>query len=367
MKVGVNYAWPCNHWSSFVGLEQGKLDPGYQWRESVPRNFALLQRIGVSVVRIWLFANGAQYGNQPRLNNRRFRRRLASSDYEFDPPEEISRAYLDRIQFLCDSAESTGLQLIPVLFDFGVFAGLDTAVLNQNAGGGRVSIAINDDARQKFLSGTLDKILDSFSAKQRNAILAVDVFNEPEWEVKHQSITEEELTFFLGECISHIEKNGFVSTVGHATPSALCRLVAGQWPQVHYYPGPPGTFWAKVWQLRGIRLFDQRQTPPKHRVRIKGAFLGEFGGTTWNPWPECEGRDLYDNFAVYERLTTAAEFGYNLALLWPDAGKKLLKQSAEEDSLKFEKISLKQIKAFTSGMAHSDLPNFLSEPLSKTS
>lgn len=173
--------------------------------------------------------------------------------------------------------------------------------------------------------------------------------------------------FFLGECINHIEKNGFVSTVGHATASALCRLVAGHWPQVNYYPGPPGTFWAKVWQLRGIRLFDQRQTPPKHRTRIKGAFLGEFGGTTWNPWPECEGRDLYDNFAVYERLTTAAELGYNLALLWPDAGKKLLEQSVEQDSLKFEEISLQQIKAFTSGMPRSDLPSFLSEPLSKTS
>ena len=153
----------------------------------MPRNFALLQGIGVSVVRIWLFANGGQYRNQPRLNNRRFHRGPASSDYEFDPPEEISRAYLN-IHFLCDSADSTGLQLIPVLFDFGVFAGLDTAVLNQNTGGGRVNIAINDDAGQKFLSGTLDKILDSFSAKQRNRILAFDVFNEPEWEIKHQSI-----------------------------------------------------------------------------------------------------------------------------------------------------------------------------------
>jgi hypothetical protein len=146
MNVGVNYAWPCNHWSSFVGLEQGKLEPGYQWRESLPRNFAQLQRIGVSAVRIWLFANGGQYGNQPRLSERRLRRRPASSDYEFDPPEEISQAYLDRIHFLCDSADNTGLQLIPVLFDFGVFAGLDTAVLKQNTGGGRVNIAINDNA-----------------------------------------------------------------------------------------------------------------------------------------------------------------------------------------------------------------------------
>jgi hypothetical protein len=366
MNVGVNYAWPCNHWSSFVGLEQGKLDPGYEWRESLPRNFALLRRVGVSVVRIWLFANGAQYGNQPRLNKRRLRRHPASRDYEFDPPEEISQAYLDRIHFLCDSAESTGLKLIPVLFDFGVFAGLDTAVLNQNPGGGRVNIAINDDARQKFLSGTLDKIVDSFSAKQRNAILAFDAFNEPEWEIKHRSIREQELTFFLGECITHIEKNGLVSTVGHATASALCRLPAGQWPQLHYYPDPPGTFWAKVSRFRGIRLFDQRQTPPKHRTQIKGSFLGEFGGTTWNPWPECKGKDSYDNCAVYERLTTAAEFGYNLALLWPDGGKKVLEQSAEQDSLKFQEISLKQIKAFTSGVTISDLSSFLVEPFSKT-
>lgn len=77
----------------------------------------------------------------------------------------------------------------------------------------------------------------------------------PDWP-DAQSIREEKLTFLLGECINHIEENGFVSTVGHATASALCRLVAGQWPQVHYYPGHPGTFWAKVWQLRKIRLFD---------------------------------------------------------------------------------------------------------------
>jgi hypothetical protein len=161
------------------------------------------------------------------------------------------------------------------------------------------------------------------------------------------------------QCITHIEKNGFASTVGHATASALCSLGAGEWPQIHYYPDSPGAFWARVSPLRSTRLFDPRQTPSKRRAQLKGAFLGEFGGTTWNRWPECKGKDRCIHSAVYERLTTAASFGYKLALLWPDAGKKLLKQSAEDDSLKFQETSLKQVQAFTRGMPLSDLPRFL--------
>ncbi len=356
MNVGVNYAWPYNLWAFLFDPDDGR-----NWEKTVPKNFAGLQKLGVSCVRVWLFAVGQGLAGRPKLRSPNLAEEVAAN-WEFTPAPELDDDVVKRFVRLVDVAKNSGLNLIPVLLDFG-FSQSPTQRIGDNPGGGKIDLVIDEGKRAVFVNGTLKKLLDALSPSQREAIYSFEVMNEPEWEVytplirPQGTLRKVQLQEFLSACL---DKISIPSTVGFALARNVARYPGGTNPQFHYY-GPvkdgPG-------KLIPLMHYLPKADSTVYFPNGQKPFVGEIEGAIAlrGPWPSLKGDDLNHNaMAVFRRLRKLKEKGYELALIWPDLSDQLPGVS-QNDDLKFSIETRKAIKAFADGMDLESAQRFFNDP-----
>jgi hypothetical protein len=310
LRVGFNYPYPWNAYGIYLGSgnpcgSNAALDA---WPLLLEQNLRQLRDLGVSVVRLFLLGNAANYGTV--------------SAGGFRPPAALDARVLDQIGRMLEAFARTGLQVIPSLLDFKAFGHRLSGV--ENGCGERADIVRVASARAAFIEGALQPLLEA-SRAYRAQIHAWEVMNEPVWNVLPfapsfiaggRSLGLFQLRDFLRELLDVIEGApfGFASSVGHRFSRDLSYLPTGSAPQFHFYPA----------RYRGVYLSD-RTLPSAASTR---AFLGEIGTLGrdgagryrhGHPWRELAGEDAGDEASrVFSRLGLAREKGYTLTLLWPD-------------------------------------------------
>ncbi len=357
MNVGVNYAWPYNLWAFLF-----QPDDGRDWEKTVPKNFGRLQKLGVSCIRVWLFAVGQGLsGNPPKLRSPGLSEEIATN-WEFTPAPELDDLVVKRFVRLVDIARNSGVNLIPVLLDFG-FSQSPILRICDNPGGGKIDLVIDEGKRNVFVNGTLKKLLAALSPSQRAAIYSFDVMNEPEWEVYTPLIRPQgtlrkfQLKEFLSACLDEII---VPSTVGFAFARNVSEFPRGTDPQFHYYGGAkdgPG-------KLIPLRHYLPKADSKRYFPDCKKPFVGEIEGAMAlrGSWPTLKGDDLNHNAtAVFRRLQKLQEKGYELALIWPDLSDQLAGVS-QNDDLKFSIETQKAIRAFADGMDLGSAARFFDGP-----
>lgn len=308
MRVGFNYPYPWNAYGVYLGSGNpyGSLPALDVWPAHLEQNLGVLRDLGVSVVRLFLLGNAANYGS------------VTAS--EFTPPARLDSRVFDQLGRMFEAFARTGLRVIPSLLDFKAFGRRLPHV--PNGCGARHAIVRDAPARALFIEQVVRPFLE-LSLAYRAQIHAWEVMNEPIWNVlplapPHlaggRSLGWLELRGFLREILDLVEGPpfGFASTVGHRFARDLKLFPSGTAPQFHFYPA----------RYRGYYVSD-RTLPRASSTR---AFLGEIGtlGSErhfghGHPFRELAGKDARDETSrVVARLTLARDRGYELALLWPD-------------------------------------------------
>ncbi len=376
MEVGVNYPWMRND-PITVGPnihEKGKPHPWQGPGSELDRNLATLRGLGVTVIRMWLLAHGVNYDGKVTC--------VTGSDeagrWRFEPPQRIHPKFLDDVEELLLKVEQAGLRIVPVLLDFGFFdvpevwsrqyftSGPPTPT-NLNYARGRRSVAEDPNHRATFVDGTVKPLVAAI-AKHRKVIHAVDVVNEPYWCVSWvtgdlfgPSVRQNALVALLQDCVAAVEAAGLPSTIGHRFHRDINYVfgsVKVTRPQFHYYAS-----------LQGVDAL-----PVLSGLSGPRPFLGEFGcitsgeldalqrdaaargdrvvldqipamRRTANPWPilQQSRKPQAPATLLTERLDWLADFGYELALVWPNA---ILPDPSRED-LKIDALRRAQIAEFT--------------------
>lgn len=278
-EIGANLPWVnygtdigSNAWRPAGGLASHASDLG--------RVDDALQRMAdqdVRIVRAFLLCDG-RAGIRWQTNE------LASG---------IDDAVLRDIDVLLDAARRHGVQLMPVVFDFGL--ALEAEVVNGVQIRGHRDALRGASGRAALVDRVLRPIVQRFG--QHESVAAWDVFNEPEWLIARQSwlkgahVSRRAMRAFLEQSVACVR--AFATqpiTVGsaHARRPELVRGLDLDFYQVHWY----SSFgWPAL--LEGPRAFgDDRPV-----------LLGE-----------CSGRD--GTYAVKDVLNAARQAGYASALLW---------------------------------------------------
>jgi hypothetical protein len=341
MKIGYNYPWGSDKYGFNFG-------PGINppvWKDSLPKNLALLQDMGISVVRWFILGNCYNYGPAPVLQEGSF-----SDSYRFTPPAVPDPSYFDHFELLLKTFKDsgTGIQLIPSFCDFGmsIYPGFDAQ--GHARGSGRGDLIDDPAKRDVFFKTMLDKFL-SISKRYQDQIYAWEVMNEPIWLCKNCSPpvyqtwhphpylhSKDNMIEFLRLAVSHINWAGFRSTVGHryfedfAFFGSTC---TGTLKQFHFYPR----------KFHGYNL-PSNDTEELPAFAETNAILGEFctrrPTNQEDPWSECKGQDLADDNVVKAHLDAIQQKGYELALIWPDL------DNPADDGLKFSPAKQAIVKAY---------------------
>ncbi|MCX4756195.1 hypothetical protein [Kitasatospora purpeofusca] len=381
MEVGVNYPWMRND-PITIGPnihEKGRPHPWQAAGSDLDRNLATLRGLGVTVVRMWLMAHGVNYDGTvfcvSALNG--------AARWRFEPPQRLHPKFLDDVEELLVKFEKADMRIIPVLLDFGFFDEPEAWSLKYfgpgpptptdlNYGRGRRAVAEDRNLRATFVNGTVKPLVAAI-AKHRRVVHAVDVVNEPYWCVSPitgalfgQTVNQEALTALMRDCVAAVEAAGLPSTVGHRFHRDIANVfgsVKVTRPQFHYYASLPGVDALPVLcGLSGPRPFlgefgcitggelDALQRDAA--ARGDKVVLDQIGPMrrTQNPWPVLQqSRKTQAPGAVLtERLDWLADFGYELALVWPNA---VLPDPGRED-LKFDALRRSQIAEFTRRRPH---------------
>jgi hypothetical protein len=310
VRVGFNYPYPWNAYGVYLGSGNpwGSNSALDDWPEQLEANLARLRDLGVSVVRVFLLGNAANYG--------------AIGANGFVPPARLDERVLDQLARMFESFKATGLSVIPSLLDFKAFGRRRAGV--ENGCGQRSAIVRVPALRAVFIEQVVRPFLNA-SLPYRAQIHAWEVMNEPVWNVLPfvapqlaggRSLGVLELRAFLRELLDVIEHApfGFASTVGHRFAGDLRYLPSGTSPQFHFYPA----------KFRGLYVSDR--TLP--HASVTNAFIGELGSLGRDPQGryrhghpirELNGADDADEASrVVSRLALARDKGYELTLLWPD-------------------------------------------------
>ncbi|MBV8886365.1 MAG: hypothetical protein JO235_20555 [Chroococcidiopsidaceae cyanobacterium CP_BM_RX_35] len=344
-------------------------------------NFKILKDAGISVVRMWLMADGTNYDGIVETgfaNNR-------GIYWDFIPPEHVDASFLNDFRTLLDICEGAKIQLMPVLIDFTFFAEpLNSTYVrfprpgfnltNLDYSGGKRSIAANPSFRQKFIEGTFEPLL-KIASEKKESIYAFDVMNEPWWCIDRfpfgspfagQRMEKNDLISFLLECTASIKKFGLRSTIGHRFLSDVINtfsIVKVDLTQHHYYPKTfqytdclqvPNVY-SKPAKILGefasitLREFEalkrsaENERDPKRKA-ILDKDVKDFDiqkGT----WPDLKGMDNDSRTVLEVRLKYLEKLGYELAMMWNDP---VAPEKQTSDVIKLAPEKLESIKRFTS-------------------
>lgn len=322
MRVGVNYPWFDYGWDFGLGpltWRGARTTP--RWYDVVDDHLRHFQRLGISVVRWFVLADGLTYGvdaEAPALDA------AARRAWCFDPPplSEVCLEHFDRLleRFALACADGRPpIQLLPVFVDFH-FCATGTCAVRAPATpdprvpaegdgwvkGGRAMAVIDTDRRRRFLDQALEPLLAA-GTRHREAIYAWEIINEPDWvttgwhpnPLARTPVSEAAMRAFIAEGADRIRAAGFRPTVGFGSVRALRRSGAlTDLSQLHHYPnGRTG-------------LTGDIVTPGAPWI------LGEFATAERDVWPELPP----ERQRVLDRLRLARSEGCGLAIPWSFLG-----------------------------------------------
>jgi hypothetical protein len=370
MAVGINYPWPWNQYGNYFGSDELSA-----WLDNLDRNLGRLARLGVQVVRIFLFCNlnnvgSIAKGHPPMAPRRRWslagRRgsQVPVTEVEwwnFREPDLLGASCATQLARMLELFVQHDIRVIPSLVDALAFA-------MAPSGAWRTDIIALPEKRRWFLANVVQKLLDVASADAlRPAVFAWEVMNEPGWITDfHYArfagkttyfIPKWQMTSFLNDVLHLIERAGFPSTVGHVHRGDFV-LPTGTIPQFHYYPQRTFKAWSEegalVYNVAAKMGFIPSALPRQSAARP--AFVGEFGcdylqrdQANSAPWPrprEDASRKEDAEERVLGRLRHVRARGYGLALLWPDETQSTYPETPS-DPLKFEPGVLTAIEKYT--------------------
>lgn len=157
--LGVNYPW-MSYGNDFGSNAWGAYGASSE-TERLDADFAALAEAHVEVVRWFVFGDGR-----------------ASPEFATDgTPTDLEPLFWDDMDAAVDAAEAHGLQLVPVLLDFGWFAGAEE-VSGVQVGGHSDAFA-DPVKRNALVDDVVLPLLQAYG--DRPGILAWDLLNEPEW------------------------------------------------------------------------------------------------------------------------------------------------------------------------------------------
>jgi hypothetical protein len=365
VQIGPNLWLPAEVFNKYELLEKaGSLSsiPLPPLFDHVDRNLANLRHMGIKVVRWFLLGNGNNYGPRPQYmvasgspSNTPGYHTALRPYYRFKPPLALDKRFKRDFAELLMRFKNADMQIIPSLISFE-FAGDEAAGPGANGTwyGGRADVIRDPVARKDFLDTMLAALLDASTGFEKQ-IYAWEVMNEPiwpcleygplsspRWRKRGAETTIAEVSDFLKDAISRIEKAGFRSTVGHRYFDDLKVFPTGNVPQFHYYADD-------AWYNS---LGGGKNDPP-----LKGLFnatpkpvLGEFDS------PPYESKDKRKPWkfappttdSILERLRLLESVGCDLAMIWPDMSDHL-KKVIENDVLKLQDATRQGIVAYTGG------------------
>jgi hypothetical protein len=369
--VGFNYPWPGNRYISIGPNLSPRGDP-QPWRGNnlLMRNLKTLQRAGISVVRIWLMGDGANYDGRARFgfDNKR------GYFWDFEPPAHVDPAFIDDFRALLSIFADAEMQIIPVLVDFGFFDEPPqrawpppTGEWTPTNGGyprGRRTVATVEAYRKTFISGTVEPLIQVATEDRfKPWVYAIDVCNEPYWCVAPitgglfgRAVDVASMTAFLVDCVAAVKRANLPSTIGHrylGDIAGLFKAAVVEKPQYHYYAKLP---------------YDLLQSPESKLA----PFVGEFGSVTPGEIETFRSRYInVDNLSLTAnrwlsafggadgkpekilplRLAFLANQGCPLAMLWPDRP-DFIGNDVTRDELKLTRVKLDSITGmrFSRGM-----------------
>jgi hypothetical protein len=217
--VGVNLPWIG--YGTDVGASlwfpEGGLSRRPEALERLDRTLAALARDGVAVVRVFLLCD-------------------ARSGVRFDDqgvPIGIDEAVLPDIDAMVASARRHQIGLMPVLLDFHL-CGVPTIVNGVQLGGHSRLIA-DPDAGAVFIDRVIRPIVERYASDE--AVIAWDIFNEPEWCLR-KAVSFEALQRFLGDAVTRVQQTATQPvTIGSAGTWRLdlVRPLGLDFYQIHWY------------------------------------------------------------------------------------------------------------------------------------
>ena len=369
MKVGFNYPWSFNDYGVQIGpYPHGKSDA--EWAaesklinskhissiklprlfDRIDQNLQELKSLKIEIVRWFLLCNGYNYGKPPTWRYAD----VSAQDiiWDFDPPAPLDPRFAFYFRELLLRFRKAGMQIIPCFLDFPMMGGSIPPGGKNFAPGGRADCIRSGSKRSTFLTWTFTELL--FVAKDfKDVIFAWDIINEPIFTIvppvspilplwrealenqkkynlklPHWPIcTPTDLTQFLIEAINLLDIFNIKHTIGHRRFFDLTYLPTGNTPQYHYYAQPDG-------------YADPGSIPPftGNPPPILGEFASHLDQNYNHPWPDLKGKT--DN--TFERLKLLESLGCQVCLIWAD-----VPSSGEQDSIKLQEETKKQIKKFT--------------------
>ncbi|WP_233890043.1 hypothetical protein [Paraburkholderia flagellata] len=346
-------------------------------------NFKTLRDAGITVIRMWLMGNGANYDGTVEVGFANDR----GNFWDFHPPASVDKSFLEDFALLLNICRQANVQIIPVLIDFAFFDE-PKGDLPLGAGrfvpthgdwpGGRRSIAENPSIRREFIIGTLEPIL-KIAAANKDVIYAFEVINEPGWCIYRftgslfgKSLKPNDMMAFLSECVASIKAYGLKSTIGHRYLSDIYgefSSVKVDLPQHHYYASKlfdslngkyPSTRIAKIIgefgsitasEFDALKDRASRERDPT-RKKILDRQVSDFD-LQKNQWPDLSNiaplvvnlpRDTDPSTILELRLQHLDSLGYQLAIIWPspvDPDRETI------DDLKLDSQKLQSVRRFT--------------------
>ncbi|MEM7155246.1 MAG: hypothetical protein AAF799_20525 [Myxococcota bacterium] len=337
--LGVNYPWTGNGTravsgggsvtSSRCGWDFG-VGPTPWWsatRHPVPRDWSSvhaklqqLRQLGISVIRFWILADGINYPQvdwHPHATaTGLLTRRLVLKPGVAPPP--LHADFIEDFVGLCQACISAEMKIIPSLISFEWFK-----ELNERGDGttsqGRGELIFGPDGSGRFINPFLDATLTPLlhaSRRVRDAIFAWEVINEPDWAIRHDHVSPDDMSRFIRAALYRIHGLNFRSTIGFLShnPSwisaPLRRLLQtasrrGQyWHQFHHYPG---------YSLPS-------RLPAYDRLPFRPCMIGEFATDVPDPreaWGDCRPTEGNRNRYLYHRLEFLEQrSNYPMAFLW---------------------------------------------------
>jgi hypothetical protein len=374
MRLGFNYPWARHEFSANFGpyfwvddaewnknnvleaSDQLPLIPLPPLFKHVDRNLANLKKMGFSVIRWFLLGNGQSYGPAPTRYMKSITLVSPPYDYNFNPPTTLDKRFRRDFEELLRRFKAAQLQLIPSLISFEFGSNLAAGGGPHGTGyGGRADV-IRDPARRKVFLDTMLAELLTASAPFKEQIYAWEVINEPVWLCiefgplsrpkwwvpRTPEVSFSEMSDFLKDAITRIEKAGFQSTVGHRYFDDLARFPPGSIPQFHYYADhryATERYKSDPANIKGTQLFGRNPKP----------ILGEFASSEDpvyhdNPWKY----DLGGVDSTLERLKLLDHEHCDLALIWPDRSSNE-KAVADNDVIKLLSTTRNDIIKYTNG------------------
>ena len=312
-ELGLNAPWiDC-------GWDFGTPPPGWdrsgahraKWRERMRDRVRETRSLGLSLLRWFILANGANLGPQPRWDAgaRRWR-------WEALPLDE---AFFADLEALLEACAVEGVTLLPSLTSFGMFEGRSDvfaeqakAAPAQGVPGLRAAALCDPEARMAFDEGVMAPLVRFFAARA-GQVRAIEIINEPEWttrgalhgDKRTESVPLADMLAFIRATSARIRSVGVAASVGfvryptNAAWESLSRLTSGvglglTLGQVHHYP-------------------TARDHLPIVEARRGPCIVGELA-TRFDVlprWPDLIGVD-----SLSARIAHIEASGYSGALLW---------------------------------------------------